>query len=114
MAVTVDDVKQVLYLDGNADDALIQGYIDAASQFVKGAIGDNEAFYAQKSVRALYESAVKSLAATYYQYRLSLSDTQTYPIDLTVNSIIGQLRGRYGLEVGDSGETSDQSAQSSN
>ena len=95
MAVTIDDLKAALYLDGNDEDALLQSYIDAAEQYVKGAIGDGNAFYTQSNVSPLFDMAVKSLAATYYQYRLSMSDTQTYEIDLTVNSIIGQLRGRY-------------------
>lgn len=112
MAVSVDDVKKVLYLDGTDDDALLQAYIDAAKQYVKGAIGDGDAFYQQTDVVPLYEMAVKSLASTYYQYRLSLSDTQTFDIDLTVNSIIGQLRGRYDVWEVAQDETTDQSAKS--
>lgn len=114
MVVKVDDVKELLYLDGKADDNLLEGYINAASQFIKSAIGDNEEFYSNPKVEPLFDSAVKALAATYYQYRLALSDIQTFPINMTVNSIIGQLRGRYELEVGDDDETSDQSTQSSN
>lgn len=96
MAVTIDDLKAVLYLDGNDEDALLQSYIDAADQFVIGAVGDEvPAFWDDSKVIMLHDLAVKSLAATYYQYRLSMSDTQTYQIDMTVNSILGQLRGRY-------------------
>ena len=54
--------------------------------------------------------AVMSLAATYYQNRLALSDTQTFPIDLTVNSIIGQLRGLYAEIVEDKGGDTDADA----
>lgn len=110
----VEKVKGILYLDGEQDDQLIEGYVAAARAFVKGAIGDDDSFYQSPDVKPLFESAVTALAATYYQYRLSLSDTQTYPVDLTVNSIIGQLRGRYDEKVGDNDETSDQPAQSSN
>lgn len=110
----LSEVKGLLYLDGSADDDLLKGYIAAADQFIKSAIGDNEDFYQQENVKPLFESAVKALAATYYQYRLALSDTQTFPINMTVNSIIGQLRGRYDLEVGDDDEISDQPAQPSN
>lgn len=113
MAVSVDDVKNVLYLDGNADDGLIQGYLDAAKQFVMGAVGSDNSFYQQGDVQPLFDVAVKSLAATYYQYRLALSDTQTYPVDLTVNSIIGQLRGMFALKEGDDDENGGQSTQSS-
>lgn len=110
----LEPVKGLLYLDGSADDDLLRGYIAAADQFIKSAVGDNEDFYARDNVKPLFESAVKALAATYYQYRLALSDTQTFPVNLTINSIIGQLRGRYELEVGDDDEISDQSAQPSN
>lgn len=96
MAVTIDDLKAVLYLDGNDEDALLQSYIDAANQFIIGAVGDKvPAFWDDSKVTALHDLAVKSLAASYYQYRLSLSDVQVYQIDMTVNSILGQLRGRY-------------------
>lgn len=91
---TVDRVKDVLYLDGNEDDVLLSSYVLAANSFVHNAIGqDVNGFYSEPSVSALVSTAVISLAATYFQNRLSLSDTQTFPIDLTVNSIIGQLRG---------------------
>lgn len=96
MAVTIDDLKAVLYLDGDDEDALLQSYIDAADQFIIGAVGDDvSGFWDDSKVTVLHDLAVKSLAATYYQYRLSMADTQTYQIDMTVNSILGQLRGRY-------------------
>lgn len=96
MAVTIDDLKAVLYLDGNDEDALLQSYIGAANQFVIGAVGDEvPAFWDDSKVIMLHDLAVKSLAASYYQYRLSLSDVQVYQIDMTVNSVLGQLRGRY-------------------
>ena len=114
---TVDRVKDVLYLDGNEDDVLLSSYVLAANSFVHNAIGqDVNGFYSDHSVRALVSTAVISLAATYFQNRLSLSDTQTFPIDLTVNSIIGQLRGIRNTfeEKGDSNEATDKPAQSSN
>lgn len=96
MAVTIDDLKAVLYLDGNDENALLQSYIAAADQFVIGAVGDEvPTFWDDSKVTTLHDLAVKSLAASYYQYRLSLSDVQVYQIDMTVNSILGQLRGRY-------------------
>ena len=114
---TADRVKDVLYLDGNEDDVLLSSYVLAANSFVRNAIGqDVNGFYSEPSVSALVSTAVISLAATYFQNRLSLSDTQTFPIDLTVNSIIGQLRGMRNTfeEKSDSSETTDKPAQSSN
>lgn len=114
---TVDRVKDVLYLDGNEDDVLLSSYVLAANSFVHNAIGqDVNGFYEDTNVDSLVMMATVSLAATYFQNRLSLSDTQTFPIDLTVNSIIGQLRGMRNTfeEKGDNSETTDKPAQSSN
>ena len=114
---TVDRVKDVLYLDGNEDDVLLSSYVLAANSFVHNAIGEDvNGFYEDTNVNSLVMMATVSLAATYFQNRLSLSDTQTFPIDLTVNSIIGQLRGMRNTfeEKGDNSETADKPAQSSN
>lgn len=114
---TVERVKNVLYLDGNDDDPLLSSYVRAAYAFVHNAVGDDiNGFYSDTNVSSLVEMATVSLAATYFQNRLSLSDTQTFPIDLTVNSIIGQLRGIRNTfeEKSDNSETTDKPAQSSN
>ena len=114
---TVDRVKDVLYLDGNEDDTLLSSYVRVAFSFVHNAIGEDvNGFYEDTNVDSLVMMATVSLAATYFQNRLSLSDTQTFPIDLTVNSIIGQLRGMRNTfeEKGDNSETTDKPAQSSN
>ena len=114
---TVDRVKDVLYLDGNEDDVLLSSYVLAANSFVHNAIGEDvNGFYEDTNVNSLVMMATVSLAATYFQNRLSLSDTQTFTIDLTVNSIIGQLRGMRNTfeEKGDNSETTDKPAQSSN
>lgn len=114
---TVERVKDVLYLDGDDDDFLLSSYVRAAFSFVHSAIGEDvNGFYEDTNVDSLVMMSVVSLAATYFQNRLSLSDTQTFPIDLTVNSIIGQLRGIRNTfeEKGDSNEATDKPAQSSN
>ena len=114
---TIERVKNVLYLDGNDDDPLLYSYVCAAYAFVHNAVGDDiNGFYSDTNVSSLVEMATVSLAATYFQNRLSLSDTQTFPIDLTVNSIIGQLRGIRNTfeEKSDNSETTDKPAQSSN
>ena len=114
---TVDRVKDVLYLDGNEDDVLLPSYVRVVFSFVRNAIGEDvNGFYEDTNVDSLVMMATVSLAATYFQNRLSLSDTQTFPIDLTVNSIIGQLRGMRNTfeEKGDNSETTDKPAQSSN
>lgn len=112
----VEEVKNILYLDGDDDNQLLNMYVTAADSFVRNAIGDDvNGFYNDSGVKSLVETAVTSLAATYYQNRLALSDTQTYPVDMTVNSIIGQLRSlRDTFEEGEGDENTGKSTQSSN
>lgn len=90
----VPQVRDMLYLDDDSDDQLLDSYIKAAQSFVHSAVGEDvNGFYDDSRVKSLVTLAVMSLAGTYYQNRLALSDVQMYPVDLTMNSIIGQLRG---------------------
>lgn len=90
----VPQVRDMLYLDDDSDDQLLDSYIKAAQSFVHNAVGEDiNGFYDDSRVKSLVTLAVMSLAGTYYQNRLALSDVQMYPVDLTMNSIIGQLRG---------------------
>lgn len=96
MALDLSVLKQSLRLedDETADDTMLTGYLSAAQNFVKQAIGaDNDKFYTLENVVDLYNTAVIALASDYYNNRLSLSQVNVVPIDLTINSIIGQLRG---------------------
>ncbi|MCB5077972.1 head-tail connector protein [Streptococcus phage phiKSM96] len=106
MSVTKDDVKKALNLDGDDDDSLISAYIKAAEIFIKNAIGEDKSdkFYVREEITSLLNVAIISLAGSYYTYRISLADTQNYSVDLTLNSIIGQLRGKYALFL-EEGET---------
>lgn len=99
MGVTVDDVKIALNLDDSDDTALLGLYLKSAQNYVKNAIGEDKSgtFYAREDVADLYDTAVISLTGTYFTYRIALADTQSYPIDFTLNSIIGQLRGIYAV-----------------
>lgn len=101
MSVTKDDVKKALNLDGDDDDKMITAYITAAESFVKSAIGEDKSgnFYAREEIASLFDVAVIALTGSYYTYRIALSDTNNYPIDLTLNSIIGQLRGKYAVYI---------------
>lgn len=90
----VPRVRDMLYLDDDSDDQLLDSYIKAAQSFVHNAVGEDvNGFYDDSHVKPLVTLAVMSLAGTYYQNRLTLSDAQMYQVDLTMNSIIGQLRG---------------------
>ena len=89
----VSRVRDMLYLDDDSDDQLLNSYVKAAQAFVHNAVGEDvNGFYSDTNVSSLVTLAVMSLAGTYYQNRLALSDVQSYQVDLTTNSIIGQLR----------------------
>ncbi|MFC6170358.1 head-tail connector protein [Loigolactobacillus jiayinensis] len=94
--LTLDNLKLSLRIDSTADDTLLKGYLAAAQSYVKSAIGTElYGFYEDASVVDLFNTAVLALASTYYTYRASLSAIAALPVDLTVNSIVGQLRGLY-------------------
>ncbi|MDU3800130.1 MAG: head-tail connector protein [Streptococcus sp.] len=97
MSVTKNDVMLALNLDESDDVALIQAYITTAETYIKNAVGNADGFFEQEEVTYLYDTAVLALASSYYTYRVALSDTTTYPIDLTLNSIVSQLRGLYAV-----------------
>lgn len=92
----VQQVRDMLYLDDDSDDQLLSLYVNAADRYVRHAIGtDLDGFYESEDVKPLFTEAVLSLAGTFYQNRLAISAVPTYKVDLTVNSIIAQLRGVY-------------------
>ncbi len=97
MSVTINDVMLALNLDGSDDVVLIQAYITTAETYIKNAVGNADGFFEQENVKPLYDTAVLALTSSYFTYRVSLADAPTYPIDLTLNSIIGQLRGLYAV-----------------
>ncbi len=92
-------------IDGSLDDELLEAYIRAAESYIKNAVGADEGFYADND---LFDVAVIALASSYYTERTALSSTQLYPVNLTLNSIIGQLRGKFS-EVAQDGETNQSS-----
>lgn len=92
----LSDMKLSLRVDSDEDDELIIGYLTAANGFIVNAVGNEiEGFYELENVEPLVKTSTMALAASYYDYRASLSDVQVVPIDLVVNSIIGTLRGIY-------------------
>lgn len=104
LVLSVEEFENAFHVDDTQEDqALINGYITAAQNYIVNAIGEDldSKFYTDSRVASLFKTAVMSLAGSYYQYRMSLSDVQTYEIDLTLNSIIGQLRGLWDEIEGD-------------
>lgn len=95
MSVDKERLKLSLRIDSNFDDELLDMYLSAASDFIKNAVGAPDDFYINND---LFDTAVVALASSYYTNRTALSNTQTYTINMTLNSIIGQLRGQWSEE----------------
>ncbi|KJU75132.1 DNA packaging protein [Pediococcus damnosus LMG 28219] len=98
MAADLKTLKSSLRIDGNDDDKLLESYLYAATSYIKQAIGDENGvtgFYEMEGVNNLFETAVYALAGSYWYYRTSITSNTANPVDLVVDSIIGQLRGLY-------------------
>ncbi|MCC6117900.1 phage gp6-like head-tail connector protein [Lactiplantibacillus plantarum] len=110
MAADLKTLKSSLRIDGNDDDKLLKDYLSAATSYVKQSIGDENSvtgFYEMEGVNDLFETAVYALAGSYWYYRTSITSNTVNPVDLVVDSIIGQLRGLYSQkqdEVDDNGD----------
>ena len=110
MAADLETLKSSLRIDGDDDDKLLKGYLSAATSYIKQAVGDENGvpgFYEMESVNDLFETAVYALAGSYWYYRTSITSNAVNPVDLVVDSIIGQLRGLYNQkqdEVNDNGD----------
>lgn len=102
MSVTPEQVISALNLDGVDDKPLISLYLNSATNYIKKAIGqeiEGYPFYTLKDVESEFDTAVIALTGTYYTYRIAVTDTQSYQMDYTLNSIVGQLRGQYASYV---------------
>ncbi|MCT3263077.1 phage gp6-like head-tail connector protein [Lactiplantibacillus plantarum] len=110
MAADLETLKSSLRIDGDDDDKLLKGYLSAATSYIKQAIGDENSvpgFYEMEDVNDLFETAVYALAGSYWYYRTSITSNAVNPVDLVVDSIIGQLRGLYSQKQGEVDDNGD-------
>lgn len=96
----LSDLKLSLRLDPDEeDDTILNRNLTAAESYIKGAIGNDDGlmkgFYELNSVKQSYEIAVIALASSYYTFRSSGMTGRVNTVDMTGNSIIAQLRGKY-------------------
>lgn len=92
----LNDLKDMLRVETNEDDAILKNYLNTAEIMLQTAVGkDVNGFYAKESVKPLYKTACFALTGTLYTYRVSVTDNAQYPVDNTYNSIVGALRGIY-------------------
>lgn len=89
--ISVDAIKDALRIDGDEDDALIQGYIDTAKEYVANAITDDWPNNEQLTSSRKYRLAVLILVQFWYSNR----DTDIKQTPYQVRSLIQQLRGKF-------------------
>lgn len=95
MSVQLDDLKNSLRIDSSADDNMLNAYLITADMYIRNAVNSDlpTDFWDRNSVAPLLYTSTLALASGYYLARTPLSQVQLYPVDLSVNSIVGQLRG---------------------
>lgn len=84
--IKTDDVRNSLYIDESEDEELLTNYINIATEYVKQAVGNEEA---QTDKR--FDGAVLLLVEMLYQNR----GTDIKNIPLQVKTIITQLQYDY-------------------
>lgn len=84
--IKTDDVRNSLYIDEGEDEQLLTNYINIATEYVKQAVGNEEA---QTDKR--FDGAVLLLVEMLYQNR----GTDIKNIPLQVKTIITQLQCGY-------------------
>ncbi|MGK9295864.1 head-tail connector protein, partial [Melissococcus plutonius] len=89
-------------IDDTTDDEILKRNLDAASNYMKQAIGEEDElmqdFYRLSTIKSLFETAVIALASTYYVYRVSVQISAINQVDPISTSIVGQLRTMYLME----------------
>ncbi|MED4846212.1 head-tail connector protein [Bacillus atrophaeus] len=94
MAVSLSEVKAAVRIDTDTDDKLLEKYIDAATDTLIFAIGDEvEGFYEDNPI---FDVAVMRLVDHYYKNRSATSNgVEVRDIPFGITPSIIQLKGRY-------------------
>ena len=98
MAVTLDEMKLWLRVDGNDEDTVIEDMIDAAKEYIKNGSG----FTGFDSDNKLADLAIKVLVTHWYENRGSvLIGSISKEIEFSLQSILMQLSYCYPEAVTD-------------
>lgn len=94
-------IKSQLRVDGNSDDAYITELMAQAQEFIIGAVDSSIPLETYEQY-TIFDRACEMLIATWYFYRMDVSETQLYKAPYGVEMMINQLRGKL---WGDSDES---------
>lgn len=87
MIVTLDEAKQYARIDGNVDDALVSGLIDAAELYLS-----NAGIEAGPAPAALYRLAVCGLVLHWYDNRDAVDTSSPQDFEPGLRKLINQLK----------------------
>lgn len=83
---------------------LLDQCLDGAKSYVDSAVGATRAFYEIPENEHIYKIAVLSLASAYYQNPSALATGTVVKVDLVLQAIVAQLRGRYATYMAKAGD----------
>ncbi len=108
--VSVEEFKRSLRLTDTGDaeqdkltDAILDGYLAGAESYIQDAVGLELPTFFEDN-KATYKIAVYSLATAYYQNPSALTGNNVVRVDLVLNALIAQLRGRYEVALRKKGD----------
>lgn len=103
MSLELEDIKLALRIDTDDDDSLLNTFMTAAQDYVKGTVGKEEAVEGFYDENPRFDTVVIMLTDHYYKYRTAVSDAsnklQVVEIPFGVKSLILQLKGSYAWQL---------------
>ena len=95
--LTIENIKNAIRVDHDFDDNEIQHlYLPAAKRQVKGAVTNDEGFYASNDeVNSLFNLAVINHVAHHYENRSTTTQFEKVEIPQSSLALIQALRGEY-------------------
>ncbi|AAK79854.1 putative phage protein (predicted DNA packaging) [Clostridium acetobutylicum] len=91
--VTLDQLKLSLRIDTSDDDTLLTLFMQTASDYIKGSIGNGVTGFYDSNPR--FDTALILLTDHYYKTRSATDETDLKKVPFGVTTLILQLKGDY-------------------
>ncbi|MED1205843.1 head-tail connector protein [Heyndrickxia acidicola] len=103
MTLQLNDIKTALRINTSVDDFMLLTFMQAASDYVKGAVGSEDNLPGFYDENPRFDTVVIMLTDHYYKYRTAVTDAsnkmQVVEIPFGVKSLILQLKGSYAWQL---------------
>ncbi len=91
--VGLNELKLALRIDTSDDDLLLTIFMDTASDYVKGAVGNKVPGFYDSNPK--FDTAVILLTDHYYKTRSATNETDLKKVPFGVTTLILQMKGDY-------------------